>query len=516
MSPGYDLPSHFEFAREINDQCLFCHVGILQRKEGNPNHVQIHELAIGCERCHGAGREHVDQMRVLESQALEPLRKQPSKLPTASQASHEQATSAIVDPGKLDRQHVEALCAQCHLQGNVSMHPAGMDAWSFQPGQLLSVTKIEYSVEPEEASTAFVGHFDQMRSSACYQNTETLTCITCHDPHHEVPAVQRKEVRRQQCLSCHANESCGVPLPRRLDKTENDCVLCHMPRSKTEVPHVSITNHRIATYLDQASAEDDPAHGVASSPTAEASVADPSSSAKLPTPVALLDGSPPGSWQRERNEATALAIWYLDETGHRGSEAQGREVLRRLLASLKAGPSPTDNSRTEPPVVPVASESTTRAYLARLLTPSAPWRKTPIADQDEIERLFRDAGEQARIILRLEPTPTPAHETALLILGSEASQRGRFADAVHYYERLTKIRRDHVVWYNLGLAYAEMGRVTDSAKALAESIRIRATFPHSYRSLSRLYDHVAPDRAPRVRQISELLENANHSRDQLP
>ncbi len=392
------------------------------------------------------------------------------------------------------------------------MHPAGMDAWSFQPGRLLSATKIAYSIAPEETLTAFVGHFDQLHSSACYQESETLNCTTCHDPHHETPAAQRIGLRRRQCMSCHANESCGVALPRRMDQNENDCAGCHMPRGKTEVPHVSITNHRIAAYPDRPSPADAPAHKAASTLSTAASDADVQSRGELPTAVALLDGSPPGSWQRERNVATALAIWYLDEAGNLGSEAQGREILRRLLASLDAGPTPTEKPPTAAAVVPVVSEATSRAYLARLLTPTAAWRRTPITDLDEMDRLFRRASEQARIILRLEPAPTPAHETALLILSAEAADRGRFAEAVSYYERLLRIRRDHTVWYNLGLAYAQLGRVAESERALAESIRIQPSFVPPYRSLSRLYDHLAPERSPPVRKIAELLEQANRQR----
>ncbi|MEM6364750.1 MAG: hypothetical protein AAF745_10005, partial [Planctomycetota bacterium] len=59
MSPGYDLPQHAGFNRQISDQCLFCHVGQIERRDGNPNHTTIVEMAISCERCHGPGQDHV-------------------------------------------------------------------------------------------------------------------------------------------------------------------------------------------------------------------------------------------------------------------------------------------------------------------------------------------------------------------------------------------------------------------------------------------------------------------------
>lgn len=55
MSPGYDLPEHFGFQREIGEGCLDCHAGRAIAIDRSLHRMQILEDVIGCERCHGPG-----------------------------------------------------------------------------------------------------------------------------------------------------------------------------------------------------------------------------------------------------------------------------------------------------------------------------------------------------------------------------------------------------------------------------------------------------------------------------
>jgi hypothetical protein len=59
MSPGYNRPDHKSFTRVVTEDCLFCHVGMIERASDNESSFQIVEQAIGCERCHGPGQSHV-------------------------------------------------------------------------------------------------------------------------------------------------------------------------------------------------------------------------------------------------------------------------------------------------------------------------------------------------------------------------------------------------------------------------------------------------------------------------
>ncbi len=97
MSPGYDVANHLGFTRTVNDQCLFCHAGQVSRQRGNPNWVQVHELAIGCERCHGPGADHSEYHRHQKTGAASP--------------EAIDSSLSMFHPGKSDRQLADAICA---------------------------------------------------------------------------------------------------------------------------------------------------------------------------------------------------------------------------------------------------------------------------------------------------------------------------------------------------------------------------------------------------------------------
>ena len=59
MSPGYDLPRHSSFRRDVDADCLYCHVGRAENMPGSLSRLEIREPAIGCERCHGPASLHV-------------------------------------------------------------------------------------------------------------------------------------------------------------------------------------------------------------------------------------------------------------------------------------------------------------------------------------------------------------------------------------------------------------------------------------------------------------------------
>ena len=101
MSPGYEQKQNSQFMRQISDQCLFCHAGIISRLGKNERHTKIHELSIGCERCHGQGAKHVSEVDAWNQEQPE---------------GDFAGPHSIVHPGLLDREHSQALCAQCHHQ----------------------------------------------------------------------------------------------------------------------------------------------------------------------------------------------------------------------------------------------------------------------------------------------------------------------------------------------------------------------------------------------------------------
>ncbi|MEY3175750.1 MAG: hypothetical protein RLZZ436_3664, partial [Planctomycetota bacterium] len=66
VAPGYKPDDPRRFRRRVTDDCLSCHAGRPAAAAELPNRYAdpaFHELAIGCERCHGPGREHIEWHR---------------------------------------------------------------------------------------------------------------------------------------------------------------------------------------------------------------------------------------------------------------------------------------------------------------------------------------------------------------------------------------------------------------------------------------------------------------------
>lgn len=287
LSPGYDRPTHRGFERPIGEGCLFCHSGRVESLDGSAHKLAIHELAIGCERCHGPGALHAARRR--------------------ESPSADDVDPTIVNPRRLPRAESESVCGQCHMGTASEAHVRGRSQHDFRPGQLLQDYLVHYGTDQDERKMTVVGHMAQMRLSRCYTASETLTCTSCHDPHHRPAPADRADFYRQQCLKCHAHaaesgtpqkafrtgRACKLPPDVRSARTSSkrdDCAACHMPRGGTEIPHVASTQHRIGIYPDS-----DP------EPT-------PAATAALPRLVAADDVSRLSPADRER----CLGLAYLE------------------------------------------------------------------------------------------------------------------------------------------------------------------------------------------------------------
>src|SRR5947209_4223498 len=118
MSPGYDAPGHWSFERPVGVDCLACHAGRVEEAPDTTRAI-LHEKAIGCESCHGPGSLHAELHR-------------------ASKPVPGQEDLTIVNPGKLPRDRLEAVCANCHLHGAITVPPRGRKVNAFRPGTPLT------------------------------------------------------------------------------------------------------------------------------------------------------------------------------------------------------------------------------------------------------------------------------------------------------------------------------------------------------------------------------------------
>ncbi len=235
MSPGYDQPKHNGFRREVPFECMFCHNGYTQIQPGSdaPGHDPLFPgrltEGIGCQRCHGPGRAHVEAVASGESEAT--VRK------------------AIFNPASESRDRQMEVCMQCHLESTARRLPYSIRRFD----------RAAFSYRPSEPLTDYVLHFDhpkgvredkfeiahaayRLRKSECFKRSE-MTCTTCHDPHQVWRGEEARARFSAKCKTCHG-EAALANVAGHAEVT--DCIDCHMPRRRTEdVVNVVMTDHYI-------------------------------------------------------------------------------------------------------------------------------------------------------------------------------------------------------------------------------------------------------------------------------
>ncbi|MBM4067401.1 MAG: hypothetical protein FJ271_00445 [Planctomycetes bacterium] len=266
-SPGFTV----QRLRPVKGACLFCHTNLAFPREDTINQFEppyISGHAIGCERCHGPGEKHVRQQRLQSvAEEMRPfLRERVRRL-----------DASIVHPGKLRHDLREAVCQQCHLEGENRVLPRQRGLFDYRPGMPLDQF-VSTFVHPRETGLdkKAVNHVEQMYLSRCFERSHgdnKLGCITCHNPHQRVRPEETVVHYRERCLRCHAvakdkggdeRTSCSLSLAERSRNADN-CAACHMPRySSSDIAHAASTDHRIVRKPqppDKEGPEPPPGHG---------------------------------------------------------------------------------------------------------------------------------------------------------------------------------------------------------------------------------------------------------------
>lgn len=216
MSPGYAGLRAMELNHPVDATCLFCHASRVQpARKGTVNGFAgppFLQNGVGCERCHGAGGDHV------------------------------KGAGRMVNPAKLTGERRDSICMQCHLEGQARIAKAGRSPEQYQPGDLLSDDLAIFVREADAAERrAAVSHVESLALSLCKRRSgDRMSCITCHDPHVQPGAADKAVYYRAKCLGCHAPQA-SDHYPGR-----PDCTACHMPRlDSADITHVVVTDHRI-------------------------------------------------------------------------------------------------------------------------------------------------------------------------------------------------------------------------------------------------------------------------------
>ena len=240
LSPGY-MDGTADFARPITTRCLDCHTAFAEHIPGSVNAFRPQSLLTGlnCGRCHGDVQEHVAWHRAHPDEFV---------------ARH------ITSPGELSPQQTNDLCAQCHSGSDDLLRPA----FSFRPGDKLDEYLDRPNEQPSDHSDPHsANQLQRLEQSLCFQQSDGMTCITCHNPHeHE---RDQPLLFAERCLECHdtADSACDDHARLGEDAWRENCIQCHMParhdpKTVTQTAESRVTpmlrDHRIAVWSEAAAA----------------------------------------------------------------------------------------------------------------------------------------------------------------------------------------------------------------------------------------------------------------------
>ncbi len=194
---------------------------------------QVTEWNVGCEKCHGPGREHV---------------KEPSR-------------ENIVNPNRLDYVRAADICIQCHSQGQPREKPLRGVYYDwpvgYLPGDRLSdVWALEEHRLGEESFTHWPdgsAHKNRMQGNdfvTSLMYTKGVRCWSCHDVHGTGNSADTIKAGNALCLTCHEPESPQGPrgtleqhTHHKAGSSGSQCVACHMPRIAKTVADVNVRSH---------------------------------------------------------------------------------------------------------------------------------------------------------------------------------------------------------------------------------------------------------------------------------
>ncbi len=440
MSPGYDLAENPGFERAIGEGCLYCHAGQAEAIDASLHKIHFRELAISCERCHGPGSLH--------------LARHNNREPLGPRSGRE-IDWMIVNPADLSRELAESICQQCHLATDTKVRARGREPTDFRPGLPLQDFLHAFVLERPDEVMSVVGHVEQMHRSPCYQGSETLSCLTCHNPHDEPRPEERLEYYKAHCLECHQVESCTVePAHRHRKSPENNCVTCHMPTGPVEIPHLAFTHHRIGIHEDEA----------------------PTTLLQPSGPLILREFFDLSRFDEvERNRSRGLAYQQLatrqENPAHRTRFRL--EALDLLNATRSAG--------IKDPLVDLA--------LARLRSES------------EALEILKDANSA------LASGKLKGQDLcdSLALKGMALNLLGRHEEAIPIWRRLSELRQSSVDWLKLADSERLLGRQVQMVEALNQAVRINPRLWKTHLFLANYY-----------RSQGDLVQAAWHERRVVP
>lgn len=204
LTPGQEVKraGDVPFGRLHTDatarHCISCHAITVPEHSLQP---EPRLYGVGCEACHGSGREHIDAMQAQKYD--EPH---------------------MEDLGKLSPTKLNHLCGRCHR----------------------NVEDVDVRT-PDSNQTHRYQPYALVRSACRTKTGEPLSCLSCHNAHTDVSTDRKKY--EDACLACHAKPGTVHTTPAdpyaRHSKVcpvnaTTGCITCHM-RPKRLFPETTIT-----------------------------------------------------------------------------------------------------------------------------------------------------------------------------------------------------------------------------------------------------------------------------------
>jgi hypothetical protein len=247
-SPGEGYTSNEAyFKRAIGINCYECHSSFIDQEiTMTPSGIQktlnrsTLVMGIDCERCHGPAINHVNYHLTY---------------PDEKEAKYLAASPSLSRQQKLDA------CAVCHAGND---RQKDISPFRFKMGDTLANYFAPFSraIKPDAGYDVHGNQYGLLSESKCFLKSQTLTCVTCHDPH--LDAGNNLSVYSKKCQSCHASpDHSSLNMDAAVaNSIKSNCIDCHMPEQpsraisfqlagSTETSSYLLRTHRIAIYNDK-------------------------------------------------------------------------------------------------------------------------------------------------------------------------------------------------------------------------------------------------------------------------
>jgi predicted CXXCH cytochrome family protein len=233
VEPGTDWwADHYpkdQMQRPTGPLCDGCHA-----TNYNIETKQVTEWNVGCEKCHGPGRNHVNNPR----------------------------PSNIINPEKLDYVRDADVCIQCHSQGQPPQKPLNDVYYDWPVGyfpgnRLRDFWKLEEHKLGEDTYTHWSegsAHKNRMQGNDFVTSTmykKGVRCSTCHDVHGTGYPADVREPGNALCLNCHVpgteygprESTIGEHTRHVPESAGSSCIECHMPKIARTIADVNVRSH---------------------------------------------------------------------------------------------------------------------------------------------------------------------------------------------------------------------------------------------------------------------------------